>query len=174
MTQRQKTVLNRISEGTMSNLNVVQDKQLNAADSIAEAKEKFYQHIIQKNATATNNINTEKFDMNKAKQKSSDALTALGANDGLQAMLAAQMLSIHELQQRTMVYAHAVDNHELKKYYTNATVKLANCFVQQANTLAKLQGAGWQKIIVERVEVHQGGQAVVGNIQGGAGIRDKK
>ena len=61
----------------MSNLNIAQDKQLNVADSIADAKEKFYQHIIQKNATATNNINTEKFDMNKAKQKSNDALIAL-------------------------------------------------------------------------------------------------
>lgn len=174
MTQSQKTVLNRISEGTMSNLNMVQDKQLNATDSIADAKEKFYQHIIQKNATANNNINTEAFDMNKAKQKSNDALTALGVNDSLQTMLAAQMLSIHELQQRTMVYAHAVDNCELKKYYTNATIKLANCFVQQANMLAKLQGVGWQKIIVERVEVHQGGQAVVGNIQGDMGGKDKK
>lgn len=174
MTQSQKTALNRISEGGMSNLNIAQDKQLNVADSIADAKEKFYQHIIQKNATATNNINTEKFDMNKAKQKSNDALIALDVNDSLQAMLAAQMLSIHELQQRTMVYAHAVDNHELKKYFTNATVKLANCFVQQANTLAKLQGAGWQKIIVERVEVHQGGQAVVDNVQSGMGVQDKK
>lgn len=174
MTQSQTAELNGISEGTMSNLNMAQDKRLNITDSRAEVKEKFYQHIVQKNATATNNINSEKFDMNKAKKKSSDALAALGVNDGLQAMLAAQMLSIHELQQRTMVYAHAVDDHELKKYYTNATVKLANCFVQQANTFAKLQGAGWQKIIVERVEVHQGGQAVVGNIQGGTGIKDKK
>ncbi len=62
---------------------------------------------------------------------------------------------------------------ELKKYCTNTTVKLANCFVQQVNILAKLQGVGGQKIIVERVEVQQGGQAVVGNIQGSMGSRDK-
>ena len=77
-------------------------------------------------------------------------------------------------QMGALYYAHAVDNHELKQYFTNATVKLANCFVQQANMLAKLQGAGLQKIIVERVEVHQGGQAVVGNVQSGMGIKDKK
>jgi len=97
----------------------------------------------------------------------------MGVNDGLQAMLAAQMLSIHELQQRTMAYANASDNLELKRYCTNTTVKLANCFVQQANILAKLQGIGGQKIIVERVDVHQGGQAVVGNIQGSMGNKDK-
>ena len=45
--------------------------------------------------------------------------------------------------------------------------RLANCFVQQANMLTKLQGIAGQKITVERVVVNQGGQAVVGNIQGG-------
>lgn len=158
----------------MSNLNITQDKQLNANNDVVRATESFYQHIIQKNATATNNFNTAKFDMNKAKQKSRDALTALGAHDALQAMLAAQMLSVHELQQLAMTYALAADDYEFKKYYTNATVKLANCFVQQASMLAKLQGTGWQKIIVERVEVHQGGQAIVANIQGSMGGKDKK
>jgi hypothetical protein len=45
---------------------------------------------------------------------------------------------------------------------------------QQASMFAKLQGAGWQKIIIEKVEVHQGGQAVVGNVQSGMDIKDKK
>ncbi|KTD00550.1 hypothetical protein OQJ19_07435 [Fluoribacter gormanii] len=73
-------------------------------------------------------------------------MSAMSFDDGLQAMLVAQMLSIHELQQRTMAYANACDDLELKKYCTSTTVKLANCFVQQANILAKLQGVGGQKI----------------------------
>ncbi|BCA94309.1 hypothetical protein TUM19329_06700 [Legionella antarctica] len=155
----------------MPNLKTAHDKHLYSPQDITEAKEKFNRHIIDENAIATNNIRAEKFDMDKAKQKSSDALIALDVNGGLQSMLAAQMLSIHELQQRTMAYANAIDSLELKKYYTNTAVKLANCFVQQATILAKLQGVGGQKIIVERVDVHQGGQAVVGNIQGGMGKR---
>lgn len=139
-----------------------------------EANEKFNQHIIHENAIATNNIRSESFDLSKAKQKSLDAMIALNASGGLQSMLAAQMLSIHELQQRTMTHAQALDNLELKKYYTNAAVKLSNCFVQQANAFAKLQGVGGQKIIVERVDVHQGGQAIVGNIQGGLANKEKK
>ncbi len=157
----------------MPNLETAQDKQIYTPQDMTEAKEKFNRHIIDENAIATNNIRAEKFDMDKAKQKSSDALIALDVNGGLQSMLAAQMLSIHELQQRTMTYANAIDSLELKKYYTNTAVKLANCFVQQANILAKLQGVGGQKIIVERVDVHQGGQAVVGNIQGGMGKKVK-
>ena len=88
-------------------------------------------------------------------------------------MLAAQMLSIHHLQQRSMTYANACEGMKLQQYYTNAAIKLSNCFVQQANMLAKLQGVGGQKIIVERVDVHQGGQAIVGNIQGGMGNKEK-
>src|SRR5690606_8287771 len=96
-----------------------------------------------------------------------NALTAMGAESCLQSMLAAQMLSIHELQQRTMTFANGVDHLESKKYYTHAAIKLSNCFTQQAALLAKLQGNIGQKITVEHVEVHHGGQAVVGNVNGG-------
>lgn len=150
----------------MANLKPQKVKQVSSPNNLTETKDKFIRHIIHENAIATNDIRSEKFDMDKAKQKSHDAMTSMCVNGGLQSMLAAQMYSIHELQQKTMIYANATDNLERQKYYTNSAIKLANCFVQQANILAKLQGVGGQKIIVERVDVHQGGQAVVGNIQG--------
>lgn len=81
-------------------------------------------------------------------------------------MLATQLLSIHRLQQESMAFANACDSMYSKQYYTNAAIKLSNCFAQQALLLAKLQGVGSQKIIVERVDVHQGGHAIVGSIQG--------
>ena len=158
----------------MPNNKIIQDQKPLVSDRTRDTKEKFNRHIIQKNATAISDISAHNFDINKTTQISRNALVALDAKDGLQSMLAAQILSIHELQQKSMVYAHAADDLELKKYFTNATIKLANCFVQQANMLAKLQGVGGQKIIVERVDVHQGGQAIVGNIQGSMGAKDKK
>ena len=81
-------------------------------------------------------------------------------------MLIAQMLSIHKLQQTSMAFANAAGDLHLQRYYTNAAIKLANCFAQQANVLAKLQGIAGQKIVVEHVDVHSGGQALVGNIHG--------
>jgi len=136
-------------------------------------QDQFTRNIIYDAALACNNVNNEKFDLKKAKSLSAEGIAALGAQNGLESMLAAQMLSIHQLQQRSMVYANASDNFELKTYYTNTAIKLANCFVQQVNMLAKLRGFGGQKIIVERVDVHQGGQAVVGNIQGSMGRSDE-
>ena len=81
-------------------------------------------------------------------------------------MLAAQMLSIHRLQQFSMARALLTPNTDIEQYLTNTAVKLANCFTQQANLLARLQGCGGQKITIERVHVHQGGQAVVGSMVG--------
>lgn len=157
----------------MSNIATTPNKQLDPQHDMEEAKKKFNRHIIHENAIATNNISSKKFDMDMAKQKSRDALISLDVNGGLQSMLAAQMFSIHELQQQTMTYANSVEGIESKKYYTNTAIKLANCFVQQANILAKLQGVGGQKIIVERVDVHKGGQAIVGNIKGGMSNKEK-
>ncbi|APF02926.1 TPA: hypothetical protein ACJ5DT_000051 [Legionella pneumophila] len=132
----------------------------------------FKRQLIHDNALANNSYKEEGFDLDKEKQSCKEAMTELNTSNGLQSMLAAQMLSVHKLQQKSMCYAQNIKDYRLEKYYVNAGIKLANCFVQQANLLAKLQGLGSQKITVERVEVHQGGQAIVGNIQGGMGNKE--
>ena len=137
--------------------------RLNEVDN--KLKNKFKRHIAHQCSLASNNIRSERFDIDDAKIMTTEGLDALRSQDGLKTMLAAQMLSIHELQQISMVYANAIDSMELKQYYTNTAIKLANCFVQQASVLSKLQGVG-QKMVVERVDVHHGGQAIVGTIQG--------
>ena len=106
----------------MANSITMQDKQFPVTSKTKEAKEKFNNHIIQENAKTISDISARNFDINKTTQISQNALVALDAKDSLQAMLAAQILSIHELQQKSMTYAHAADDLELKKYFTNATL----------------------------------------------------
>jgi hypothetical protein len=126
-------------------------------------QEQFHKRVVSLNAIACSFHKGESD--NGAKLESQASLNALNAGDGLQEMLAAQMLSIHQLQQMAngMAFKHLADN-RYGQYFINTTVKLANTFVQQANLLSKLQGDGQQRIVVERVDVHQGGQAVVGNV----------
>jgi len=158
----------------MSNLRKNKDSKIVVSNTDVERKESnFKNNLINENMIASNNIRSSNFNLEQARQLSDDALVVLGAEDGLQSMLVAQMLSIHKLQQATMAFAQSVIDLEAKKSYTNTSVKLANCFVQQAALLAKLQGIGGQKITVERVEVHQGGQAIVGNINRGMGNKEK-
>jgi len=133
----------------------------------------FMKRLVHNATLASNNLRDAGFNLAEAEHMSSAELTALGTKEGLQTMLAAQMLSIHHLQQKSMSYANNLGNLEFEKYHTNTALKLSNCFVQQANLLARLQGYAGQKITVERVDVHQGGQAIVGNIQGGMDNIDK-
>ena len=126
----------------------------------------FKKKVVLNSALACNNIIAKDFDVNQAKTVTEQSMTALDIHGGLQTMLAAQMLSIHNLQQRAMAYANGItaSGHETEQYYTNTAIKLANCFVQQASLLAKLQGMGGQQVIVKPVEINQGGQAIVGNV----------
>lgn len=158
----------------MPNLKKSNDNKIGPTNNNIESKENtFKSHLVNESILASNNVRSPNFNLEQARQLSDDAMAVLGAEDSLQSMLVAQMLSIHKLQQSTMIFAHSISDLETKKYYTNTAVKLSNCFVQQAGLLAKLQGIGGQKITVERVEVHQGGQAIVGNVRGGMGKKEK-
>lgn len=135
-------------------------------ENINNEQRKFSKKIAGLNAIASNNVKKESFDLDKAVNESQSDLKALNAIGGLQEMLASQALSVHNLQQSSMAMAQASDNIGQKQYFTNAAIKLSNCFTQQATLLAKLQGTAGQRIVVEHVEVHQGGQAAIGNFGG--------
>ena len=141
-----------------------QVKPCEQEDELTLAKNKFLKDTIYSTATSCNNINHKNFDIEKAKKQSENDLIALQCDGGIQAMLAAQMLSIHKLQQTSLTLAHGLSFEGVGKYYINTAIKLSNTFIQQANLLAKLQGGVGQKIIVERVDISHGGQAVIGNI----------
>ncbi len=56
---------------------------------------------------------------------------------------------------------------------TNMASKLMTTFQQGMKTLHQIRNGGQQKMTVEHVNVHKGGKAVVGNIQGGGGNNEK-
>ncbi len=130
-------------------------------------RENFKNKVLRHNALACSNRD----ELINALAESENDMKALNAQTSLQEMLIAQMTSIHLLQQKTITLANRTGIFDTKQYLVNSSIKLANCFTQQAALLAKLQGISGQKITVEYVEVHNGGQAIVGNIQGGYPIR---
>lgn len=158
----------------MTEKSLIQDTERSDVKKIHEqAANKLRNNITRFNALTSFSAGGDSFDVIEAEKDSIAWLEALNAEGGLQEMLAAQMLSIHQLQQISISMANKT-LHRNNPYFSNTAIKLANVFVQQAALLAKLQGAGGQKIIVEHVEVHHGGQAVVGNITGGAPISEEK
>lgn len=100
---------------------------------------------------------------------------SLGAENLLQNMLVTQLLGVHELQQKLLPLANRTTNHpEHNQYYINSITKLSNVFIQQINTLQKLQGSNHQKVTVEHLHVHNGGQAMVGQVNTHLGGSNEK
>ncbi len=90
--------------------------------------------------------------------------------DQVEAMLAAQMAAVH---MATMTFARRlahVDNIPQQDAAERAFNKLARTFAVQVEALKRYRSKGEQKIVVERVMVNEGGQAIVGSVtHGGRG-----
>lgn len=131
-------------------------------------KMKFTKKVINLNAIACNNVQADNFNIEAALSESDLAIKALGANNALEEMLVAQMLSIHNLQQTMAAMANGSQHTSNGPYFVNSTIKLANCFTQQANLLSKLHGNGGQKITIERVNnINTGAQTIFSNMNRG-------
>ena len=101
-------------------------------------------------------------------------IKSIAPRDQLEAMLAAQMAAVH---MATMTFARRLAHVETIAQQDSAERafnKLARTFMSQVEALNRHRGKGQQKVIVEHVHVHAGGQAVVGTIENpGGGDRSK-
>ena len=90
--------------------------------------------------------------------------------DQVEAMLAAQMAAVH---MATMTFARRLAHVETLPQQDSAERafnKLARTFTAQVEALKRYRTGGEQRMFVEHVHVHQGGQAIVGTVnQGGRG-----
>jgi len=107
-------------------------------------------------------------DLEQKREKGNQILSAMGElrpQDGHEGMLISQMLSVHE---RAMYCLRMADNNKsfAAMYYDlqNQGIKLMRLFTQQLEALDKHRRKGNQTIIVEHVNVHDGGQAIVGTV----------
>jgi hypothetical protein len=97
-------------------------------------------------------------------------LQEIKPRNGMETLLATQMIHTHNLSiammRRATVPQQTVDGVDRN---VNRATKLMRVFNSQLDALQKLRGKGQQKIIVEHVNVNEGGQAIVGDVsyQGG-------
>lgn len=90
-------------------------------------------------------------------------------NDKVESLLASQMVAVHclamEMCGRVLLKEQTVDGVDTN---INRAIKLMRTFTAQLDTLKKYRTGGKQTIQVQHVNVNSGGQAVVGNVKGGA------
>jgi hypothetical protein len=94
------------------------------------------------------------------------ALAAIGPKDELEAMMAAQLLAAHnatmECYRRAMLPEQTFEG---RSENLNQANKLSRTYAMLLDALNRHRGKGQQKVTVEHVHVHAGGQAVVGMVQ---------
>ena len=92
-------------------------------------------------------------------------LATLQPQDHLETLLIAQMIQVNTAASKCMSLAFSEgQTFAGKELNANLAVKFQRTFVAQIEALQKLRGKGGQKMIVEHVHVHEGGQAIVGNV----------
>jgi hypothetical protein len=100
------------------------------------------------------------------------ALVGIGPKDELEGMLAAQMIASHnaamECYRRAMIGEQTFEGRRESLSQAN---KLSRTYATLLEALNRHRGKGQQKVTVEHVHVHSGGQAIVGAVeQPGGGV----
>jgi hypothetical protein len=95
-------------------------------------------------------------------------LTELAPQNLTEARLAIQMTGVHEAANNFLRRAMAADQ---PSQFVDANVlratRLMRLFVEQAELMQRLRGkTGLQRVVVEHVNVHEGGRAIVGVVGG--------
>jgi hypothetical protein len=93
-------------------------------------------------------------------------LNGIGPNDELEGMIAAQLIAAHnaamECYRRAMIGEQTLEGRRENLSQGN---KLSRTYAVLLEALNRHRGKGQQKVTVEHVHVHSGGQAIVGNVE---------
>jgi hypothetical protein len=95
------------------------------------------------------------------------ALAGIAPKDELEGMIGAQLIAAHsaamECFRRAMIPEQSFEG---RRENLNQANKLSRTYSVLLETLNRYRGKGQQKVTVEHVHVHAGGQAVVGTVEG--------
>lgn len=97
-------------------------------------------------------------------------LLGIEPRDAIEQMLATQMIALHAATMdcaRRAASPAAYD--ETRRQELNLAQKSSRAFAHLVDTLDRRRRGGEQKMTVEHVHVHAGGQAIVGNVAGASG-----
>jgi hypothetical protein len=110
--------------------------------------------------------NSHAEDIRRQRHAAVDVLIGINPADELEGMIAAQLLAAHnasmECYRRAML---AEQTFEGRREALSQANKLSRTYATLLEALNRHRGKGQQKVTVEHVHVHEGGQAIVGNVE---------
>ena len=115
---------------------------------------------------------------NKQLSAAIGAMIGIAPKDELEGMIAGQLIASHnaamECYRRAMIGEQSFEGR--RENLTHQANKCSRTYAALLEALNRHRGKGQQKVVVEHVNVHAGGQAVVGNVSTpapGGGAREK-
>ena len=101
------------------------------------------------------------------------AVTGAEPQNEIEAMLAIQMASVHSVAMDLLDRVKRAERTDHLERFSTAATKMLRTYTAQVEALAKIKRGGAQKVVVEHVHVHAGGQAIVGQVTAGTGGRGR-
>jgi hypothetical protein len=118
--------------------------------------------------------NTDQEEVRRRRHATVDALIGINPRDELEGMLAAQLIACHnasmDCYRRAMIREQTFEGRDQNLTRAN---KLSRTYTSLLEALNRHRGRGQQKVTVEHVHVHEGGQAIVGSVAAGGGGKSK-
>jgi hypothetical protein len=115
---------------------------------------------------------------NSSPEQRDKQLSGIAPKDELEGMIAGQLIGSHnaamECYRRAMIGEQSFEGR--RENLTHQANKCSRTYAALLEALNRHRGKGQQKVVVEHVNVHAGGQAVVGNVSTptpGGGAREK-
>ncbi|ASP22466.1 hypothetical protein ANTHELSMS3_03847 [Antarctobacter heliothermus] len=87
--------------------------------------------------------------------------------DGIEAMLVAQMTATHVAMAVVSEKMSHASMFTVRESYERSMTRLSRTYLAQMDALKKYRAKAQQVVRVERVTVHEGGQAIVGDVRHG-------
>ncbi|NNH67994.1 hypothetical protein [Rhizobium laguerreae] len=110
---------------------------------------------------------------NKVDQSELTLLTemvmGMAPKDHVEMMLAVQMASVHLMSMQMATKSRRETVLQKHEIYARQTNQLMRTFAAQAEAFKRYRTGGKQVVKVKHVHVHEGGQAIVGNVTKGGG-----
>ena len=114
--------------------------------------------------------NTDAGEIRHQQYATISALIGIKPGDEFEGMIAAQLVACHNASMECYRRAAFWDQtFEGKQENLNQANRLSRTYSTLLEALNRHRGKGQQKVVVEHVNVHAGGQAVVGNVEGRGG-----
>jgi len=100
------------------------------------------------------------------------ALMEISPRNGVESLLAVQIVCNHILAMKMARMTVAADTVERMEKLEAMSTKMMRTATTQMEALHKLRNGGKQKVKVEHVHIHEGGQAVIGNVETGGRLNE--